>query len=168
MEQYVRDARINTIYEGTNGIQSLDLLGRKVLLDGGVKLGRLGTIVKTFIEEQGNDDAMAPFIAPLRALVGRVESLTMDLAVKAQASADEVGAASVDYLRLIGHLVYGYFWARMAKLALEQEAAKDPFYTSKLATARFYFGRLLPETEALYLSASSGASNLLDLQADLF
>jgi hypothetical protein len=111
---------------------------------------------------------MAPFIVPLGALVGRVETLTMDLAVKAQASADEVGAASVDYLRLIGHLVFGYFWARMAKLALDREVVEDPFYVSKLATARFYFDRLLPETEALYLSASSGARNLLDLQADLF
>jgi len=168
MEQYVRDARINTIYEGTNGIQSLDLLGRKVLLDGGVKLGKLGTLVKSFIEEQEKNEAMAPFIVPLGALVGRVETLTMDLAVKAQASADEVGAASVDYLRLIGHLVFGYFWARMAKLALDRGAVQDPFYVSKLATARFYFDRLLPETEALYLSASSGARNLLDLQADLF
>jgi alkylation response protein AidB-like acyl-CoA dehydrogenase len=168
MEQYARDARINTIYEGTNGIQSLDLLGRKVLLDGGVKLGRLGTLVKTFIEEQTTNQAMSPFVDPLGALVGRVETLTMNLAVKAQASADEVGAASVDYLRLIGHLVYGYFWARMAKLALDQGPSPDAFYTSKLATARFYFDRLLPETEALYLSANSGASNLLELQAELF
>ena len=81
---------------------------------------------------------------------------------------DQVGAAAVDYLRLLGHLVFGYFWARMAKIALEQEAPVDPFYKAKLATARFYFSRLFSETESLLLSARSGASNLLDLEADLF
>ena len=168
MDQYVRDARINTIYEGTNGIQSLDLLGRKVLLDGGVKLGRLGTLVRSFIERESTNDAMAEFIGPLAALIGKIERLTMDLAVKAQERADEVGAAAVDYLRLLGHLVFGYFWARTAKLALEQKAPLDPFYTAKIATARFYFGRLFVETESLFLSARSGAANLLDLEADLF
>jgi hypothetical protein len=77
-----------------------------------------------------------------------------------------VGAAAVDYLRLMGHLVFGYSWARMAKIALEQP--NEPFYAAKLATARFYFARLFPETESLLLSARSGAKNLLDLEADLF
>src|SRR5262245_58962641 len=122
MDQYVRDARINTIYEGTNGIQSLDLLGRKVLLDGGVKLGRLGTLVRSFIERESANEAMAEFVDPLAALIGKIERLTTDLAIKAQERADEVGAAAVDYLRLLGHLVFGYFWARTAKLALEHEA----------------------------------------------
>jgi alkylation response protein AidB-like acyl-CoA dehydrogenase len=168
MDQYVRDARINTIYEGTNGIQSLDLLGRKVLLDGGVKLVKLGALVKKLIEEEGADEAMAEFTTPLAALVSKIETLTMELAVKGQESADEVGAAAVDYLRLIGHLVFGYSWARMAKIALEHKASDDPFYIAKLATARFYFARLLPETESLYVSARSGASNLLELEADMF
>src|SRR5258706_5503107 len=125
MDQYVRDARINTIYEGTNGIQSLDLLGRKVLLDGGVKLVKLGTLVKKLIEEESSNQAMAEFTAPLSALIAKIETLTMELAVKGQESADEVGAAAVDYLRLIGHLVFGYSWARMAKIALEKKSSED-------------------------------------------
>jgi alkylation response protein AidB-like acyl-CoA dehydrogenase len=166
MDQYVRDARINTIYEGTNGIQSLDLLGRKVLLDGGVKLGRLGTIVRNFIEQEKANPGMTEFVEPLGALTSKIEQLTMEIGMKAQERADEVGAASVDYLRLLGHLVFGYWWARTAKIALLH--AEDPFYKGKLATARFYFGRLFVETESLYLSARSGASNLLDLEANLF
>jgi alkylation response protein AidB-like acyl-CoA dehydrogenase len=167
MDQYVRDARINTIYEGTNGIQSLDLLGRKVLLDGGVKLGRLGSLVRGFIEETNGSAAMKEFTEPLAALTTKIEELTMELGMKAQERADEVGAAAVDYLRLLGHLGFGYWWARIAKVALAKAPA-DPFYVAKLATARFYFGRLFTETESLLLSARSGASNLLELDADLF
>jgi hypothetical protein len=168
MEQYVRDARINTIYEGTNGIQALDLLGRKVLLDGGVKLVRLGTLVKAFIEEAGQEPAMAEFTGPLAGLVSKIERLTMDLAGKAQQHPDEVGAAAPDYLRLMGHLVFGYVWARSARIALDPKVSSDPFYVAKRATARFYFNRIFTETESLFLSARSGASNLLELDVDLF
>jgi alkylation response protein AidB-like acyl-CoA dehydrogenase len=167
MDQYVRDARINTIYEGTNGIQSLDLLGRKVLLDGGVKLGRLGALVRGFIEQARADEAMAEFLGPLASLTTKIEELTMELGMKAQEHADEVGAAAVDYLRLLGHLLFGYQWARIAQIALAK-AESDPFYVAKLATARFYFGRLFVETESLLLSARSGAKNLLELDAALF
>ena len=139
-----------------------------VLLDGGVKLVKLGTLVKKLIEEESSNQAMAEFTAPLTALLAKIETLTMELAVKGQQSADEVGAAAVDYLRIIGHLVFGYSWARMAKISLEKKSSEDSFYTAKLATARFYFSRLFPETESLYISARSGASNLLDLDADLF
>ncbi len=168
MDQYVRDARINTIYEGTNGIQALDLLGRKVLLDGGVKLMRLGALVKNFIQEAKEDRGMAEFIGPLAALVAKIEELTLELAAKAQGNPDEVGAAATDYLRLIGHLVFGFFWARSARIALDPKVGSDPFYVAKLATARFYFGRLFSETESLFLSARSGANNLLELDAELF
>jgi alkylation response protein AidB-like acyl-CoA dehydrogenase len=166
MDQYVRDARINTIYEGTNGIQSLDLLGRKVLLDGGVKLGRLGALVRGFVEKARANPAMTEFVDPIELLTTKIEQLTMELGMKAQEKADEVGAAAVDYLRLMGHLVFGYSWARMAEIALEQP--NEPFYAAKLATARFYFARLFPETESLLLSARSGAKNLLELEAELF
>ncbi len=168
MDQYVRDARINTIYEGTNGIQALDLLGRKVLLDGGVKLGRLGVIVKSFVEDASQSQGMAEFTAPLGALVGKIEQLTMEIGGKAQERPDEVSAAAADYLRLVGHLMLGYFWAKSARIALDPKFASDPFYVAKLATARFYFSRLFTETESLFLSARSGASNLLALDAELF
>ena len=169
MDQYVRDARINTIYEGTNGIQSLDLLGRKVLLDGGVKLGRLGTMVRSFIAQSAENKAMAEFTEPLASLISKIEQLTMELGMKAQERADEVGAAAVDYLRVAGHLVFGYFWARMAQVALREIAAgnTDPFYQAKLQTARFYFARLFPETATLMRTARAGVASLLDTDAAL-
>ena len=166
VEQYVRDARINMIYEGTNTIQSLDLLGRKVLGDGGARLRRFGAIVKEFIETHGTDDDMAEFVNPLADLAGKLEKFTMEIGMKAMQNPDEAGAAAVDYLRVIGHLVFGYFWARMARVALGKE--EDPFYRAKLATARFYFAKLMPETAGLMRSARAGASTLMALDAELF
>jgi alkylation response protein AidB-like acyl-CoA dehydrogenase len=167
MDQYVRDARINMIYEGTNTIQSLDLLGRKVLGDGGAKLRFFGSLIKDFVEKEGSGGDMAEFAKPLSLLYAKIDELTKELAARAKKDPEEMGAAAVDYLRLTGHLVFAYFWARMAKIALVKQE-QDPFYEAKLATARFYFGRLFPETEALLLSVRSGAGNLLALSADLF
>ncbi|HEY5800596.1 MAG TPA: acyl-CoA dehydrogenase C-terminal domain-containing protein [Burkholderiaceae bacterium] len=168
MEQYVRDARINMIYEGTNTIQSLDLLGRKILMDNGAKLRKFGEKIKTFVEENGLDEAMNEFVTPLGDLGDKVTKLTMEIGMKAMGNPDEVGAAAVPYLRVVGHLVYSYFFARMAKIALEKEGSGDPFYKAKLATIRFYFARLQPETAMLIRQARSGSSNLLALDADLF
>ena len=168
MEQYVRDARINMIYEGTNTIQSLDLLGRKVLMDNGAKLKKFGALVQAFVEENGTDEAMSEFVTPLGELGGKLTKLTMEIGMKAFQNQDEVGAAAVPYLRVVGHLVYAYFFARMAKIALEKLDSGDGFYKAKLATARFYYARLLPETAMLIRQARSGAANLLDLEAELF
>ncbi|MDT3678332.1 MAG: acyl-CoA dehydrogenase C-terminal domain-containing protein [Burkholderiaceae bacterium] len=168
MEQYVRDARINMIYEGTNTIQSLDLLGRKVLLDNGAKLRKFGELVDAFVEEHGTDDEMAEFVNPLTELRQKVEKLTMEIGMKAFGNADEAGAAAVDYLRVIGHLVLGYFWARMARIALDRADSDDPFYRAKLATARFYFAKLLPETAGLMRSARAGAAPLMNVELDWF
>jgi len=168
MEQYVRDARINMIYEGTNTIQSLDLLGRKILLDNGAKLKKFGALVQAFVEENGTDEAMSEFVTPLADLGDKVTKLTMEIGMKAFQNQDEVGAAAVPYLRVVGHLVYSYFFARMAKIALEKQDSGDDFYKAKLATARFYFARLLPETAMLIRQARSGAKSLLDLEAELF
>ncbi len=168
MEQYVRDSRINMIYEGTNTIQSLDLLGRKILLDNGAKLRKFGAKIQTFIEENGTDEAMSEFITPLADLAGKVTKLTMEIGMKAFQNPDEVGAAAVPYLRVAGHLVYAYFFAQMAKIALDKQDGGDTFYKAKLATARFYFGRLLPETAMLIRQARSGSANLMALDAELF
>jgi alkylation response protein AidB-like acyl-CoA dehydrogenase len=167
MEQYVRDARINMIYEGTNTIQSLDLLGRKVLMDNGAKLRKFGAQIQAFVEENGTDEAMSEFITPLADLGDKVTKLTMEIGMKAFQNQDEVGAAAVPYLRVVGHLVYAYFFARMAKIALEKQDSGDNFYKSKLATARFYFARLLPETAMLIRQARSGAANLMAIDAEL-
>jgi hypothetical protein len=168
MEQFVRDARINMIYEGTNTIQSLDLLGRKVLGDGGARMQKFGKLVASFVGENKDDAAMKEFIEPLADLGDKVQKLTMELGMRAMSNADEVGAAAVDYLRVVGHLVYAYFWARMAKIALAKESSGDPFYKAKLATARFYFAKLLPETASAIRSARAGAQTLMALDAELF
>jgi alkylation response protein AidB-like acyl-CoA dehydrogenase len=172
MEQFVRDARINMIYEGTNAIQSLDLLGRKVLADQGARLKQFGRVVEAFVDEHGVDEALQEFVNPLADLADKVAKLSAELGMKALADADEVGAASVDYLRVVGHLVFAWLFARSAQVALERQrtqgTAADPFYAAKLATARFYFAKLLPETAALIRSARAGAKPLLEMDEALF
>ncbi len=167
MEQYVRDSRINMIYEGTNTIQSLDLLGRKVLMDNGAKLKKFGAKAQAFVEEHGSDEAMSEFITPLADIGDKVGKLTMEIGMKAFANQDEVGAAAVPYLRVVGHMVYAYFFARMAKIALDKQSGGDTFYQSKLGTARFYFARLLPETAMLIRQARAGSASLMALDAEL-
>lgn len=168
MEQYVRDARISMIYEGTNTIQSLDLLGRKILMNSGAGLKKFCAQIQAFIEEHGIDEAMSEFISPLEDICDKVGRLTMEIGMKALRDQDEVGAAAVPYLRVVGHLVYAYFFAQMARIALEKQDSGDAFYKAKLATARFYFARLLPETATLIRQARSGSANLMALDADLF
>ena len=168
MEQFVRDSRINMIYEGTNTIQALDFLGRKVLADNGAKMRKFGQLVTDFVEEEGTDEAMQEFINPLAELGEKVTKLSMELGMKAMGNADEVGAAAGDYLRICGHLVFAYFWARMAKLALAKQDSGDTFYVAKLHTARFYFAKLLPETAGLMRSARSGLAPLAAMDEALF
>jgi hypothetical protein len=168
MEQYVRDARINMIYEGTNTIQSLDLLGRKVLGDNGAKLKKFGKKIAEFVEEEGISEAMQEFVNPLADLGDKVTKLTTEIGMKAFQNPDEVGAAAVDYLRVAGHLVFAYFWARMAKVALDNAGSDDPFYKAKLATARFYFAKLLPETAGLIRSCRAGLAPLTEMDESLF
>jgi alkylation response protein AidB-like acyl-CoA dehydrogenase len=167
MEQYVRDARINLIYEGTNAIQALDLIGRKVLMDNGAKLKKFGRIVQDFIEAEGVNEAMQEFVNPLADLGDKVQKLTMELGLKAMQNREEIGAAAVPYLRVVGHLVFAYAFARMALVAQQKIAAgsADAFYTAKLQTARFYFARLYPETAAAIRMARSGARSLMDTEA---
>ena len=168
MEQFVRDSRINMIYEGTNTIQSLDLLGRKILGDNGAKMKKLGRIIAEFVEEEGTDEAMQEFVNPLADLGEKVTKLTTEIGMKAFKNPDEVGAAAVDYLRVVGHLVFAYMWARMAKVALAKQGSGDPFYTAKLGTARFYFAKLLPETATLIRTARAGAAPMMEFDAALF
>ncbi|GGD58679.1 acyl-CoA dehydrogenase C-terminal domain-containing protein [Caballeronia grimmiae] len=169
MEQYVRDARINMIYEGTNSIQALDLLGRKILGDMGVKMKAFGKVVAAFIEEEGIKPEMQEFINPLADIGEKVQKLTMEIGMKAMQNPDEVGAAAVPYMRTVGHLVFSYFWARMAKVALDRAgSSSDAFYAAKLATARFYFAKLLPETASTIRAARSGAKSLMEFDEAWF
>ncbi|BEP33783.1 acyl-CoA dehydrogenase C-terminal domain-containing protein [Variovorax sp. V59] len=169
MEQFVRDNRINMIYEGTNTIQSLDLLGRKVLGNNGASLKKFGKLVAKLVEEEGVNEKMAEFINPIAGLGDQLTKFTTEIGFKGFQNPDEVGAAAVDYLRVAGHFVFGYLFARMAQVALREIAAgnTDPFYVAKLQTARFYFAKLFPETATLMRTARAGSKVLMDTDAAL-
>jgi hypothetical protein len=169
MEQFVRDNRINMIYEGTNTIQSLDLLGRKILGNNGATLKKFGKLVGKLVEEEGVNEKMAEFINPIAYLGDQMTKFTTEIGFKGFQNPDEVGAAAVDYLRVAGHLVFGYMFARMAQVAVREIASgnTDPFYQAKLQTARFYFAKLFPETATLMRTARAGARPLMDTDAAL-
>ena len=168
IEQLVRDARITLIYEGSTQIQALDLLGRKVILtQGKALLAFIGSMQAT-----ANDcDAVLPEIAQrLRELADQWGALALTVGASAQQNPDEVGAASVDFLMYSGYACLAYFWARMALVAQAKLAAggADPFYEGKVATARFYFARLLPRAQAHHSAALAGAESLLALDDEGF
>ena len=177
MEQFVRDARINMIYEGTNSIQALDLLGRKILGNQGATLKKFGKLIAQLVEEEGVNEKMSEFITPIAMLGDQMTKFTTEIGFKGMQNPDDVGAAAVDYLRVAGHLVFGYLFARMAQVALREiekstSAAggagnADPFYLGKLQTARFYFAKLFPETLTLMRTARAGSQSLMDSDAAL-
>jgi alkylation response protein AidB-like acyl-CoA dehydrogenase len=172
MEQFVRDARIAQIYEGTNGIQALDLVGRKMGAHTGRYLRRFFHPVADFLAEQGKDPAMADFIRPLYAAFGQLQQITGLVAQRGMKDPLEAGAASSDYLRLFGLVALGYMWARMARVALDRlgEGAngREAFYEAKLNTARFFFKRVLPDSAALALKVKAGAEPVMALDAEAF
>ena len=164
-EQLVRDVRITQIYEGTNGIQSLDLAGRKVVGSGGALYRLFASEIRDFTASASTE--LGEFTQPLNAAVDTLDELTAWLLDRAQNNPNEIGAASVEYLQVFGYTAYAYMWARMAKAVMSGDA-EDDFYTSKLATARFYFARLLPRIHSLSASAKAGSDCLYELQADQF
>ncbi|MCV6610536.1 MAG: acyl-CoA dehydrogenase C-terminal domain-containing protein [Amphritea sp.] len=171
MEQNVRDSRISMLYEGTTGIQALDLLGRKVLMTQGESLKSFTKVVHKFCQAEADNAALNEFVAPLAELNKEWGELTMQIGMKAMQNRDEVGAASVDYLMYSGYAVLAYLWARMALTAQQKLASGEgdsAFYEAKLHTARFYFQRLLPRTRALAVTVQSGAENLMDLPETSF
>ena len=162
-EQLVRDVRIAQIYEGTNGIQALDLLGRKVLPDNGAALRQFTAQIRQFAQQPN-----APYAAQLLDAVQRLEDLSGWLHTQAASNRNEVGAASVEYLHLFGYVAYAWLWARMAQVA-EQKLAQDPgFYGAKVATANFYIQRLLPRILSLEQSIRAGSASLFGLDAAQF
>jgi alkylation response protein AidB-like acyl-CoA dehydrogenase len=169
MEQFVRDARINMIYEGTNTVQALDFLGRKVLGDQGAALREFGAQVSALLHASGGNNDLAQFVKPLAGLAEKFNEFAMQVGYQGMTNPDEVGAAASDFLRVAGHLVFGYFFLRMASVAQQKIAAgtNDDFYKAKLQTARFYFERLFPETASLMITARSGVNNLLNTDAAL-
>ena len=162
-EQLVRDVRIAQIYEGTNGIQALDLLGRKVVGNGGVALRLFTTQIRDFAYLPG-----AAYAAELLDAVQRLENLSDWLQQQASLDPHAIGSACVEYLHLFGYVAYAYMWARMAQTAEHQHATDPAFYGAKLGTARFYFGRLLPRILSLEQSIRAGSPSLLQLQPEQF
>ncbi|CCG09436.1 acyl-CoA dehydrogenase C-terminal domain-containing protein [Pararhodospirillum photometricum] len=169
MEQYVRDCRIAQIYEGTNGIQALDLVGRKLAANAGRSLRRFFHPVSAFLEAKGEDEAMAELVQPLAKAFVRLQQATAQVARAGLANPDEAGAAATDYLRLFGLVALGYLWARMAEVALAHEGDDpDGFYRAKVATARFYMDKILPQTGALFSSLMAGAGSVMGFEEEAF
>jgi len=171
MEQNVRDCRISMLYEGTTGIQSLDLLGRKVLMTQGASLMAFAGVVKEFTDAQADNDKMKEFIEPLNKLMEEWGNITMQIGGKAMENPDEINAACVDYLMYSGYVTYAYLFAQaaaVAQKALEAGTTEDQFYEGKLYLARFYFQRILPRTETLTSTMVSGVENLLSASFDPF
>lgn len=164
-EQLVRDIRITQIYEGTNGIQALDLMGRKVAGNNGAFLKLFVEDIEKFINSQANNAAAAEFINPLKDAVANLTELTDWVIKQAANNPNEIGAASVEYLHVFGYTAFAYMWAKMALVALGKE---DEFYSAKVATARFFMQRLLPRVHGLSASVKGGAETLFSLSAEQF
>jgi alkylation response protein AidB-like acyl-CoA dehydrogenase len=169
MEQYVRDARIAQIYEGTNGIQALDLVGRKMGAHAGRYLRRFFHPVLAFIEAKSEDPAMGEFVLPLSKAFGRLQQATAELARRGLSDPFEAGAGASDYLRLFGLTALAHVWARMAEVALAKQA-DDPtgFYRAKLTTARFFMQRLLPQTGPHLQAVLAGGAVLREMEDAAF
>lgn len=171
LEQNLRDCRIATLYEGTTGIQALDLLGRKVIGSGGKTLAVLIDEVNGFCSDCASCEQLAPHAARLATLNQEWQELSLAIAAKAQQNPDEIGAAAVDYLMYSGYLVLAYLWLRAEKIARERlvSISEDAaFYNAKIMSADFYFARILPRTAGLVQAIESGAGNLMGLPDDSF
>tara|TARA_Y100000031_G_scaffold77340_1_gene85060 strand:- start:91115 stop:92923 length:1809 start_codon:yes stop_codon:yes gene_type:complete len=171
VEQYARDARIAMIYEGTNGIQALDLVGRKMGQNFGRNLRRFFHPVSQFIEEHQANENMAEFVFPLAKAFAKLQQSTAMVAQRGLKDPVEAGAASSDYLRQFALVAMAYIWARMAHKAMEKLEAGEgdkAFYESKLHTARFFMTRMLPEADARFKMVMAGASPLMDMPAEGF
>ena len=169
MEQLVRDARIAQIYEGANGIHALDLVGRKLALNGGRAIRAYITEMATFIAKRREVPGLGEFLDPLAAALGRLTEATQWLNEAARRDPDEIGAASYDYLRLLALVAFGRMWAESAQIALaKQEGDNTGFYRAKLATGRFFVRRLLPNTASLLATLRAGADTVMALEAEAF
>jgi alkylation response protein AidB-like acyl-CoA dehydrogenase len=165
IEQYVRDSRITMLYEGTNGVQALDLVGRKLPQDGGRLLSRFLDPVLDFIETHAEDESLEAFIPPLQTAVEHLQVATGHIMEVGMTNYDEIGAASVDYLRLFGLVALGYMWAKMAVISAPKS---ESFYQAKLGTAKFFMQRLLPQTGALLAVIQSGSETMMAFEDAAF
>ncbi len=170
MEQFVRDARIAMIYEGANGMQALDLVGRKLPRDGGRAIMAFFAEVTAFAKENGGNEAMKPYIAPLSKALADLQQATGWLMQNALAKPDNAGAAATDYMELFGLVTFAYMWARMAKVAQDKIAAsgETAYLKTKLVTGKFFMERVLPETSAHLARLQTGSNTTMELAAEAF
>ncbi len=169
MEQFARDARIAQIYEGTNGIQALDLVGRKLPMHDGRLLKTFFAMLDDFIAQHEDNEAYAEFILPLTKATGGLKQTSMWLATAGRENPDHVGAAAVDYLHIFGLVTVAWMWTKMAITAIEQDPdGADEFYQGKIATARFYMAKLLPHVYGHMQTAMSGSDSLMTYPDNAF
>jgi acyl-CoA dehydrogenase len=170
MEQFVRDARIAMIYEGANGIQALDLVGRKLPKDGGRAITAFFAEVNGFLAENKENEALGPYLSPVKTALGSLQQATMWLMQNGIKNPDNAGAASTDYMHLFGLVALTYMWARIVKAVIARQAAgtSNEALDAKLTLARFFNARVLTETAAHLARISSGAETLMALAAEAF
>ena len=171
MEQYVRDARIAMIYEGTNGVQALDLVGRKLPAHMGRYLRSFFHPVLNYMDAKLDDENLGPLITPLSKAFGALQLATAHIAEKGLKDPEEAGAAATQYLRLFGMVALGYMWVRMAEVAFEKRVSNPDdaaFYEAKIATARFFMEKLLPDVAALWGSIKAGKASMMTLDEAMF
>lgn len=171
MSQFTRDARIAMIYEGANGVQALDLVGRKLAQDGGKHVMAFFDMVKSFCKENGEVEGMAAFVAPLKAASKDLQAAGMYFMQNGMKNPNAALAGSTDFLHLFGHVCLGLMWARMARAALaalENGASDTAFYEAKLATGRYYMARRLPATALHLARIQTGADTVMALDAAQF
>jgi alkylation response protein AidB-like acyl-CoA dehydrogenase len=168
VEQFVRDARIAMIYEGTNGIQALDLVGRKLAANGGRAVFGFFSDLEEFVTLNEGDEQLKPFVAGVQSSSAQLKEATMWLMQNGMSNFDNAGASSHDYLQLFGLTALSLMWAKMAKAALEKQSSGDRFYADKLTTARYFFDRVLPDAASHLAKVKTGAGPVMALSADAF
>jgi len=172
MSQFVRDARIAMIYEGANGVQALDLVGRKLGLNGGRAVQAFFKEVGEFCEANRGDEQMAPYTKALKKGLNDLQAATMWLVQNGMANPDNAGAASTDYMHLFGLVALGYMWGRMVKSAQDKLATgangSADFYETKLVTGRYFMERVMPETSVHLARLSTGSATMMALAAEAF
>ncbi len=168
MEQFVRDARIAMLYEGANGIQALDLVGRKLPKDGGRALQAFFAEVTAYIKERGADAGMAPYVTPLGQALGELQQATMWFLQNALGNPDNAGAGATDYMHLFGLVALGYMWCLIAQAAKTKAAARAGGAAERLTTGRFFMERMLPAAATHLARIKAGAASTMALPADAF
>lgn len=171
MEQLLRDTKISCIYEGTTGIQALDLLARKILGSKGQILKPFMTDIAIFSKDNADNPAMSEYVSTLNSYAKQWQMITGDIGQKAMKNADEIGGASVDYLMFAGYVTLGYFWAKMASVAqskLKDGGEDEAFYQAKIKTAAFYFHRILPRAQGHAACIEGGVDSMMALASEDF